>query len=497
MDNQEYLPSYELLTNLMLYHSIYSFFASWNRVIPPWCLTDKPDTHHISEDDPRYDDLSDLEAPDYRDIDYIETDYGSDLYTTESQDYHSSTESQERSVLTTDSSATSASDLSATDPSTSFMPHLSIDSSSHVETGYKVDDLSVTNMETDATREFNSPLSQCTELTIGLADLGMYCKCDLPTIFEPKKIFYSRNKDHYNACKIGRPISEYDESQLVDLCKSKETSKYKCKVKSINCLPVDELKIWGKKGTSTINDNFGNTYILLDTLEVVIFSAEERGQEYNLYRIHVLYNYSESGQSLCIVLFPVGKTASLTLNQRKEIVSRLKIHIDTSSHIILGGHSMGSAWAQQVGHCLALDSRVGKSLLDKIYIVGSGSFKWATPTEKDYFEKCYEGRYIFIGCHYEDIGRGDSYLNRERPLHEGGAAVHLKTLLLPAKKLTDNIPQLVGIGTHESGIQEHPDILHSWLFMKGYELPNGVRHKGYYSLIENWVTAFSPITPTR
>ena len=79
------------------------------------------------------------------------------------------------------------------------------------------------------------------------------------------------------------------------------------------------------------------------------------------------------------------------------IISIIKTYVrDTSQKIILCGHSFGCVLSQLVA--LKLIKFKGKKFVKKhIWLLGSGSFRWLRPKDKELYEKIMNRRYIIFG----------------------------------------------------------------------------------------------------
>lgn len=152
------------------------------------------------------------------------------------------------------------------------------------------------------------------------------------------------------------------------------------------CLPAEHESKWWVKDQSVINSrSTGVLYTLVDAIEVDI--REDIQVRISILRPTVLVSH-------IVVIFPSGYPYRVPGRDINRIVSLIikQTQDFPSASIILCGHSMGAAWAQEI----ALE--LPEVDLQRIHVVGSGAFIWAYEKEVQRFVRQFKGRFFFMAA---------------------------------------------------------------------------------------------------
>ena len=177
------------------------------------------------------------------------------------------------------------------------------------------------------------------------------------------------------------------------------------KVNSKKCFPNDVSEWWINNVSLVNSESDGKVYRLLNKVAI----KQVLPPKSSLHKFIVELEPVEDSQCHTIFIFPSGLVTGIPLDIRNIIIPKIINSLQTKNKVLICGHSMGGLWTQVIAYCLII-SRVPKELLDKLYIITSGSSSWATPEMYRLFTRTYDPqKYIFF-CN-SDTNKGDKYID--------------------------------------------------------------------------------------
>ena len=177
------------------------------------------------------------------------------------------------------------------------------------------------------------------------------------------------------------------------------------KVNSKKCFPNDVSEWWINNVSLVNSESDGKVYRLLNKVAI----KQVLPPRSSLHKFIVELEPVEDSQCHTIFIFPSGLVTGIPLDIRNIIIPKIINSLQTKNKVLVCGHSMGGLWTQVIAYCLII-SGVPKELLDKLYIITSGSSSWATNDMYRLFTTTYDPqKYIFF-CN-SDTNKGEKYID--------------------------------------------------------------------------------------
>ena len=259
---------------------------------------------------------------------------------------------------------------------------------------------------------------------------------------EKKENEYSELLDYFGICDIGTLLTRdevdnnfkslgYNENIIeAKYCFIQQPSTCPantCIATANSCVPNKNRVNWWIPEISKLNSSRdGKVWDLIDGINVSKY-IKFASSTIHMY-VSVLKN-----KDRIIINFPIGMVINIPKNMLIDIKIIIDKYLDNNKYntVILCGHSCGSVFAQQVAY-----SYIGHKNIKKIYVCGSGSYKWTTETQKTEILNAFNNRWYFIAMAIQiekNILVIDSFIFRETNIN----SVFLPMILVNETQVLD------------------------------------------------------------
>ena len=165
-----------------------------------------------------------------------------------------------------------------------------------------------------------------------------------------------------------------------------------------SCLPAGQSRWWDIGAVVNARPT-GEMFRLVHKVGVT-FKKPDGGEATSYIHDICTMETVERNNYYRVVLFPTGRVTGLPHGVQKEVIEVIRESLQHCRFVVLCGHSMGASWAQMMAlECCLQDFPIR----DRIYVVGSAPFHWASREERDVLADGFRGQWLFMRNRCDDI----------------------------------------------------------------------------------------------